>query len=409
MGDTKEVLVNLFKSADEQDGGKMDNQEFLMHLDAEITDQGNEKVQEAEFIIVVDRSGSMQGTPWKQVQGALCKMLDLTRDQGNIRIRVISYNQEASQVALTGESQVDKASIDKIRASGSTSFVAVFKHLSAIFKDKTEDASKAFFVFFMTDGEDTVSSPKEIMQQKELMQTDIEKFGAEVAFHVLGFSEQHDEQFLESLTFLGTSDGTYSFVSPSEGGGHRGEIDCSSAVHLQCCRTKPQHRDEEQRPPVPGRHLRRGQGGGRGARHGLQEQRRRQDRDQEVCQEDANMQRQPKVGTEDLREVDWSSGCYLCVHYKDRRVCVRRAGARCRSQPGENESCLEHDHRPDQRGGQARAGGRHEGVAQVGPGEVCQDHPGRREHPTEYTEQEEGRGIRNRYLQRDLRGIQGDE
>merc|ERR1712012_395039 len=128
------------------------------------------------------------------------------------RIRVISYNQEASQVALTGESQVDKASIDKIRASGSTSFVAVFKHLSAIFKDKTEDASKAFFVFFMTDGEDTVSSPKEIMQQKELMQTDIEKFGAEVVFHVLGFSEQHDEQFLESLTFLGTSDGTYSFV-----------------------------------------------------------------------------------------------------------------------------------------------------------------------------------------------------
>ena len=131
---------------------------------------------------------------------------------------MISYNQEASQVALTGESQVDKASIDKIRASGSTSFVAVFKHLSAIFKDKTEDASKAFFVFFMTDGEDTVSSAKEIMQQKELMQTDIEKFGAEVVFHVLGFSEQHDEQFLESLTFLGTSDGTYSFVSPSEGG-----------------------------------------------------------------------------------------------------------------------------------------------------------------------------------------------
>merc|ERR1712004_418732 len=103
--DTKEVLVNLFKSADEQDGGEKDNLEFLLHLDAEIPDQGNKKVQEAEFIIVVDRSGSMQGTPWKQVQGALCKMLDLTRDQGNIRIRVISYNQDASQVALTGESQ----------------------------------------------------------------------------------------------------------------------------------------------------------------------------------------------------------------------------------------------------------------------------------------------------------------
>ena len=129
----------------------------------------------------------------------------------------MSYNHEASHLPLTGEAQVDKASIEKIRAGGSTSFVAVFKQLSAIFKDKSEDASKAFFVFFMTDGEDTVSSPKEIMQQKEMMQTDIEKFGAEVVFHVLGFSEHHDEQFLESLTFLGTSDGTYSFVTPSEG------------------------------------------------------------------------------------------------------------------------------------------------------------------------------------------------
>ena len=64
---------------------------------------------------------------------------------------MISYNQEASQVALTGESQVDKASIDKIRASGSTSFVAVFKHLSAIFKDKTEDVF--FSIFSQTNPE----------------------------------------------------------------------------------------------------------------------------------------------------------------------------------------------------------------------------------------------------------------
>merc|ERR1712037_369793 len=207
--DRGQVVISLFKGSGEQlqEGA---NDEFLMHLSAEVLDQGEEKVQEAEFIVIVDRSGSMQGTPWRQVQGALCKMLELTRGQGNIRVRVMSYNHEASHLPLTGEAQVDKASIEKIRAGGSTSFVAIFK-------DKTEDASKAFFVFFMTDGEDTVSSPKEIMQQKEMMQTDIEKFGAEVVFHVLGFSEHHDEQFLESLTFLGTSDGTYSFVTPSEG------------------------------------------------------------------------------------------------------------------------------------------------------------------------------------------------
>ena len=130
---------------------------------------------------------------------------------------MITYNHQASQVALTGETQVDNAAIKQMRAGGSTSFVSVFKELSTIFKNTQEDSSKAFFVFFMTDGEDTCSEPKEIIAQKERMQTDIEKFGAEVVFNVLGFSEQHDEQFLESLTFLGTSDGTYSFVTPSEG------------------------------------------------------------------------------------------------------------------------------------------------------------------------------------------------
>jgi hypothetical protein len=49
---------------------------------------------------------------------------------------------------------------------------------------------------------------------QEHLQTLILGYGAEVIFHVLGFSAAHNEEFLESLTFLGTSDGSYSFVSP---------------------------------------------------------------------------------------------------------------------------------------------------------------------------------------------------
>ena len=159
----------------------------------------------------------MNGTPWKQVQDGLNKMLDLTRTQGNISTTAIAYNHQTTRVKLTGEAQVDKATIKGIRSSGSTNFVAVFKSLSEIFSDKSQDASKAYFVFFMTDGLDTCNNPREIMAEKEKLQTQIEKFGAEVVFHVLGFSEDHDEAFLESLTYLGTSDGTYSFVTPSEG------------------------------------------------------------------------------------------------------------------------------------------------------------------------------------------------
>merc|ERR1712142_179982 len=126
-------------------------------------------------------------------------------------------NHETTEIKITGEPKVDKATINSIRSSGSTNFIAVFNYLSSIFDKKAKDSSKAYFVFFMTDGLDTCNSQREIMAAKEKLQTQIEKFGAEVVFHVLGFSEDHDEVFLESLTYLGTSDGTYSFVTPSEG------------------------------------------------------------------------------------------------------------------------------------------------------------------------------------------------
>jgi len=209
-------MINLFQNHDKQ-GAKAQNDEFLMHLEAEIPAEKDSKTQEAEFIVVVDHSGSMNGTPWRQVQDGLNKMLDLTRTQGNISTTAIAYNHQTTKVKLTGEAKVDKATIKGIRASGSTNFVAVFRSLSEIFSDKSQDASKAYFIFFMTDGLDTCNNPREIMAEKEKLQTQIEKFGAEVVFHVLGFSEDHEEAFLESLTYLGTSDGTYSFVTPSEG------------------------------------------------------------------------------------------------------------------------------------------------------------------------------------------------
>jgi uncharacterized protein YegL len=189
--------------------------EHLLYLEAH-HDLGDKiSKQQAEFIVVVDRSGSMHGGPWKQVQAALIQMLNITRD--NSKCRVISYNQEAKKVELTGCHNKDRATINKIRASGSTNFVSVFEEIGKIFEDKKEDSSKSYVIFLMTDGLDTCNNPREMMVAKELLQAKIEKFGAEVVFNVLGFSADHDDEFLESLTVLGTSDGSYSYVSTSEG------------------------------------------------------------------------------------------------------------------------------------------------------------------------------------------------
>jgi len=170
-----------------------------------------------EFIVVVDRSGSMGGTPWAQVQRALLQMIKMTKSDGNIQMKVLAYNSDTTEVQLTGDIETDKRTIQGFRASGSTSFVSTFNRLGEIFSDEKQDPSKTYFVFFMTDGNDTCNNARQIMAEKEKLQTQIEKFGAQVIFHAIGFSEDHDEAFLESLTYIGTSDGSYSFVSPSEG------------------------------------------------------------------------------------------------------------------------------------------------------------------------------------------------
>ncbi len=44
---------------------------------------------------------------------------------------------------------------------------------------------------------------------KEHLQNEMEAYGAEVIVHVLGFSQHHNDAFLESLSLMGTSDGSY--------------------------------------------------------------------------------------------------------------------------------------------------------------------------------------------------------
>ena len=58
--------------------------EYLMYLEGEQPlEERKMDDQKAEIIVVVDKSGSMGGTPWQQVQSAMIKMLDITRGVNN--------------------------------------------------------------------------------------------------------------------------------------------------------------------------------------------------------------------------------------------------------------------------------------------------------------------------------------
>ena len=151
----------MFKQSEEEweivGGGDGDNDEFMMTLEATVADEQDTRSEDAEFVVVVDRSGSMQGVPWAQVQQALVKMLELTRTDARIRVRALAYNYESSFLDLTGEPGIDTSTIKAVRATGSTNFVGVFEELGKLFKSenkKENKSNKSYSIFFMTDGED---------------------------------------------------------------------------------------------------------------------------------------------------------------------------------------------------------------------------------------------------------------
>ena len=188
LGHVIDFAVTLHKS-DSGDNvqlfpGKASTQdEYLMTLKAEIN---NEKLpwlkdvrdEKVEFLVILDKSGSMDGRPWRQVQRAAEKMAKIV--QQKVGIKFLVYDSKAQ---FTTE-----PAIQDMRSGGSTNFIATFEKIQEHMKNllaklnpnkgafgrpssKTQkEKPRKLFVFFMTDGEDTVNEGKDIIKAREHLQ-----------------------------------------------------------------------------------------------------------------------------------------------------------------------------------------------------------------------------------------------
>ena len=102
-------------------------------------------------------------------------MLDLVKT--NNHCQAIAYNQSAQKLPLLEDREENLKLIQGTRAGGSTNFVAVFKLLEKIFQTEAKDVTTPYYIFMMTDGNDTCNNKKEILTAKEHLQTAIAKFG----------------------------------------------------------------------------------------------------------------------------------------------------------------------------------------------------------------------------------------
>ena len=67
--------------------------EYLMKLEANVPVSQlpwleQVKDEEVEFLLVLDRSGSMGGNPWAQVQQAVVQILEMVKDNPKIVVKV---------------------------------------------------------------------------------------------------------------------------------------------------------------------------------------------------------------------------------------------------------------------------------------------------------------------------------
>ncbi|CAF1033711.1 unnamed protein product [Adineta ricciae] len=173
----------------------------------------NDKQNESylsQIILVIDRSGSMSGGPWRQVQSAvkaIHEMSQLVGQDPSQQPIVITYN---DSVAIT-----DLASIAFTTAGGSTDFVKVFEQIRKTVKELGTE--KRIVIIFMTDGCDSCNRPGAIQDAQTKMSAFLKKLQTHSVVHVIGYSAEHDLNMMTTLKSLGSTEGIYRYAQGSVG------------------------------------------------------------------------------------------------------------------------------------------------------------------------------------------------
>ena len=104
-----------------------------------------------------------------------------------------------------------EAELAKYKAGGSTSFVEVFKYIEKYLRsaEKLKDIS----VIFFTDGQDTCSDKKDIMKSMEDLQKTLKKKEITSRFLTIGFTNDHDAKFLNTIAQSGSDLGNFFYIN----------------------------------------------------------------------------------------------------------------------------------------------------------------------------------------------------
>ncbi|XWV25964.1 hypothetical protein QJ857_gp1116 [Tupanvirus soda lake] len=177
------------------------------------------------FIAVVDRSGSMSGNPWQQVEKALIHIMSLTRNNPHVKTVIVAYDSTAEIINTSG-SQADVIRVIKsMFTGGGTSFTAAFNKIkevlsSYIYSDDVSQQSNQnnvsnVTIAFLTDGEAQEDRKMLVPKFKEIL---AECWNGPISVHSIGFGSNCDREFLEAMWKTGSINGTFRYAEPKDDG-----------------------------------------------------------------------------------------------------------------------------------------------------------------------------------------------
>lgn len=169
------------------------------------------------FLVVVDRSGSMSGKPFQQVQSALLHIVRNTHSNPNIRTVIVAYDNIAEIINTNGSLSEVEFRVKALSSGGGTSFPSAFSKIKDVLKDyeyKDDSISQKnvsnVVITFMTDGED--GSGRTVESLTNSFQEQIQSsWNGPYSVHTVGFGKNHNFNLLEKMRKIGTCEGFYRY------------------------------------------------------------------------------------------------------------------------------------------------------------------------------------------------------
>lgn len=183
-------------------------------------------VKPSLFVAVVDRSGSMAGAPWRQVETALLHIVGLAHHT-TVQIAIIAYASFAETIDLAHKTPEEvRDVIKRLFTGGGTNFSAAFAEIrKVLLQQKDMSRFSSVSIVFLTDGE--AGSNMSPILSRELQEI-LAMPSPPIRVHSVGFGANCDKILLEAIRKTGTEEGTFRYAEPSD----QGDLLCHKLTSL---------------------------------------------------------------------------------------------------------------------------------------------------------------------------------